>query len=163
MFEDVDEYIFCDTFQDVFEAIDKDEAKYGIVATHNSAYGDIPEVVGLRKKYNHFKIFKEVTLRVELHLLGIEGATLSDIKEVYSQAPALVASEAFLDKLDVTVHEYHDTAAAAKFIASSGDKTKAAVASESAANDYELEIIKRNTETAKNYTNFILFQRLASE
>lgn len=155
----IDEYIFCDTFQEVFKAVDDNEADYGIVAIKNSAYGEIKEVSQLRKQYANFKVLKEHTLRVELHLLGIKGASLKDIINVYSQPPALVASKAFLDSLSASIHEYHDTAAAAEFVANSKDKTKAAIASESAAKDYGLEIIKRNIETVENYTDFVLFKK----
>ncbi len=158
MLENIDEHLFCDTFKDVFEAVNNDQAGYGIVATKNSAYGDILEVKELQEKFN-FTVLKKITLRVELHLLGIKGAKLEDITDVYSQAPALVASKTFLDGLGATIHEYHDTAAAAEFVANNGDQAKVAIASESAAKDYGLEIIKRNTETVENYTDFILFKK----
>lgn len=156
MLNNIDEYIFCDTFSEVFEAVNKDKVDYGIVATHNSAFGEIKEVSQLRKQYADFKVLKKYTLRVELHLLGIKGASLKNVTDIYSQLPALVASKAFLASLNASIHEYNDTAAAADFVANSGDKTKAAIASESAAKDYGLEIIKRNTETVENYTDFIL-------
>lgn len=159
MLDTIDEYVFCDTFQEVFEVVDSGKADYGIVATNNSAYGEIKEVTEFRAKYSEFKIIKEQTLRVELHLLGIKDASLEDITDIYSQPPALVASKVFLGGLGVTIHEYHDTAAAAEFVANSKDRTKAAIASESAAEDYGLEIVKRNTETTENYTDFVLFKK----
>ena len=160
MLSTIDEYVFCNTFEEVFEALDNGSVEYGIVATKNSAYGEIKEVSELRKQYPAFKVCKDETLRVELHLLGIEGACLEGVTDVYSQPPALVASKAFLDSLgSVSIHDYHDTAAAAEFVASSKDKTKAAIASESAAQEFNLDIIKRNTETIENYTDFILLQK----
>lgn len=149
--------VHCETFKQVCQVLAKNQVNYGVLAIENSLYGSINDVYDLLLKFN-FWICGEVYEQINLHLLGSDQATLETIKQVYSQAPALAEAEDFLDsKLpEANREEYYDTAAAAAMVANLNDPAKAAIASQAAADEYDLSILASNIEThPQNYTRFI--------
>ena len=85
------------------------------------------------------------------------GASLADIKTVVSHPQALQQSARFLKNLNVTQQEYPNTAAAAQFVAQTGDKTVAAIAAKETAALYGLSILAKDiNESADNTTRFIV-------
>lgn len=149
------------TFPTVFRALHTQEVDHAVVAIENSLYGSINEVYDLLLKY-HFWITGEVYEKIGLHLLGLPGATIPDITDVYSQAPALAEAEDFLDQKLALAHrhEHTDTALAAEEIAQWKKPHNAAIASRAAAEKYGLSILAENIETHRqNYTRFLALSR----
>lgn len=149
--------LYCKTFKQVFEALEKNQADCAVIAIENSLYGSINATYDLLQKHN-FWISGEVYETVGLHLLGVDGASLSTITNIYSQAPALGESEAFIEKFlpQAELHEHADTALAAQEVATWNIPTNAAIAGAAAAKEYGLTILASNIEThAHNYTRFI--------
>lgn len=147
------------TFEDVFKAIDKGEIKYGVLPIENSSTGSIAEVLDLLNKYN-FYIVAEQCIRVKQNLVGIKGTKLEDIKEVYSHPQGLSQSKEFLKGHDWNLIPYSNTAASAKLISETHDKTKVAIASERAAQIYGLDILEEEINTAEdNYTRFVVISK----
>lgn len=144
-------------FEDVFKALKDEEVTYGVLPIENSSTGSITTVYDLLKQYD-FHIVGETILRIEQNLLAIKGAKIDDIKEVYSHSQGIEQSSEYLKTLgDIKKIPYINTAISAKFVSDSKDKSKAAIASIKAAETYDLEILKRNINNAKeNYTRFII-------
>lgn len=158
-FSDTQEVVHCDTFKEVFEAVENGDAEYGFVAIENSLYGSINEVYDLLLRYR-FYINGEIYLRINHCLLGVKGSKLDNIKRVHSMLPALAQCEDFLDQYLPGAEriEEHDTSASAKLIAEKNILSSAAIASKAASELYGLEIIAANIESNKqNYTRFIVF------
>lgn len=150
---------YYSTFEDVFRAVENDEAVYGVVPVENSNAGSVMEVYDLILKYR-FYIVSAAELAVNENLLGIKGATLSDIKTVYSHLQALSQSEDFIKANGITPIQYSNTAMAAKFVSEKGDKTVGAVGSTLAAELYGLEVITPDIQTVKhNSTRFITISK----
>ena len=144
------------TWQDVFEAVKNGDATYGILPFENSQAGDVTDVLDLCFEYD-LQVQNMVDLPVHHNLLSIEGATLSDIKEVYSHPQALNQCRHFLNSLGVQIYAMDNTAIAAKHIADLNDKTKAAVASQNTADLYKLKVVASNINTSdQNTTRFIV-------
>ncbi len=102
-------------------------------------------------------IYAEHFYKISHNLLGIKGAKIEDVKEVYSHAQALSQSSNYIKKNNLIENVRADTAGSAKYVASTGDKTKAAIASSLSAEIYKLEIIKKNIQDNKeNFTRFLL-------
>ncbi|MGN9134628.1 chorismate mutase [Clostridium sp. HCP1S3_B4] len=143
-------------FEDVFEAIENDEIKYGVLPIENSSTGAISKVMDLLKKYD-FHILAEETIKINQHLMGIKGTKLEDIKEVYSHAQGIEQSSEFLKQYDWKLIPFHNTATSAKFVKDTGDKSKAAIAGIRSAKIYNLEIIEECINTLKdNTTRFVV-------
>ncbi|NLK24719.1 MAG: chorismate mutase [Clostridiales bacterium] len=143
-------------FEDVFEAIENDEIKYGVLPIENSSTGAISKVMDLLKKYD-FHILAEETIKINQHLMGIKGTKLEDIKEVYSHAQGIEQSSEFLKQYNWKLIPFHNTATSAKFVKDTGDKSKAAIAGIRSAKIYDLEIIEECINTLKdNTTRFVV-------
>lgn len=155
------EPVYCRTFKDVFVKLDEGAVDYALVAIENSLYGSINDVYDLLLKHK-FWICGEIFEQVGLHLMAPQGAELQNITDIYSMAPALAEAEAYLETHlpDCERHEHADTALAAKEVAEWNDTSKAAIASQAAAQTYNLNILVKNIETHQhNYTRFIALSR----
>lgn len=156
-FEKYDEVKNYEEFIDVFEALKKDEIKYGVLPIENSYTGAITEVYDLLVKYN-FYIVGEECIKINQHLLGIKDGSINRIEEIYSHPQGFAQSKSFLNTLDnVKLIPYHNTAISAKYVSESKDITKAAIGSRRASEIYNLDILKENINDNKdNHTKFII-------
>ena len=94
-------------------------------------------------------------------MLGIKGATLSDIKTVYSHQQGILQSKEFLkEHKNIETVALSNTAVSAKYVSEQQDITKGAIASKLAAEAFGLEIIKENINTrSNNTTKFIIISK----
>lgn len=152
----------CDTFQDVFDAVNEEKAALGLIPIENSHAGRVAEIHNLLPETD-LHIVSEYFHKVEHHLLAPKGAKLESITSISSHPQALMQCSKSVRGLGktITVFPYSDTAGAAKAVAEEGDKSKAALASNLAAELYDLEILKENMQDAKNNTT--LFVAIAKE
>lgn len=151
---------FCSTFHDVFSAICNDEAEFGIVPIENSSAGSVTEVYDLMLKYRLY-IAMAIDIPVN-HVLAVKkGVDFSEISKIYSHHQALYQCSYFLKNFDnITAETYLSTAAAAKMVSESSDRSIAAICSEDAAEKYDLDIIKRGFQNdPNNKTRFIVISK----
>ena len=150
-------------FEDVFRAIDSGEIEYGVVPLENSSVGSVVEVYDLLGKYNCF-IVGEKWIRINHCLLGVKGAKTEDVKTVYSKGEALGQAHDYLAKGGFNLVSYANTALAAEMVAKKGDKSLAAVAAESAAKIYGLDVLAKGINSDKdNFTRFIVISKTLSD
>ncbi|MCK5803607.1 MAG: prephenate dehydratase [Lentisphaeria bacterium] len=160
-FEEELDFVGCDTFIDVFGAVNGGEAEYGVVAIENSVAGSILPNYSLLRD-NRAKIIGETYLRISQNLLALPGQSLAEIHEVRSHPMAIAQTRPyFMRNLpDAVLVESGDTASSARRIATQKTAGCGAVGSELAAELYGLEILARGIETNKrNYTRFLAVVR----
>jgi prephenate dehydratase len=159
-FGDID-VICCSTFREVVKiAADKKQSDGGIMAIENSIAGSILPNYNLLQKSN-LRIIGEVYLQIKQNLLVNPGIKLEDIREVHSHPMALLQCIEYLEKHNWKLIETEDTALSAKHIHQHRSKHIAAIASELAADLYDLDILKPNIHTLKNnYTRFLVLQHV---
>ena len=149
------ETISCKTFDDVFSKASKDGDVRAIIPESNKTTGNIG-IEYLIFKYR-LNIYAEHFHPVHHHLLGLKGAKISDIKNVYSHAQALSQSSKFIKKNNLIENVRADTAGSAKYVGENNDNTEAAIASELSSKIYNLDIIASNIENEKgNVTRFLV-------
>ena len=148
------------TFDEVFDAVQDGRAAYGVIPFENSTAGDVSDVLDLL--YNHsLYIVQMYDLPIRHNLLGVPGAHLRDVTDVYGHPQALRQSEAFLTKTGLAIHSWPpqapNNALAAQYVAAQKDPTKAATASAEAAALYGLEVLAEDINTdSDNTTRFIV-------
>lgn len=148
-----------DTFEEVFLAVEAKKADFGVLPIENTFTGEITEVLDLLFKYNLY-ITQIYDLHIDQNLVGIKGAKITDILEVYSHPQAISQSQIFLKARDFKVIEYPNTALAAKYVSEAKDKSKAAIASIDTAMLYDLDVICEKINTSdKNKTRFIVISK----
>ena len=149
-----------DQFEDIFIELENNTIKYGILPIENSSTGGISDVYDLLNKYD-FKIVGEVCLNVNHNLMGIPGASLEDITEVYSHSQALSQCSDFLKvKSSWNLVPLCNTAKSAEFVYNAREKFKAAIGSKRAAKLYHLNILASNINSnSNNTTRFIIVSK----
>lgn len=102
------------------------------------------------------RVVGEVLLPVRHALLGIAGAVLEDVRTVASHRQALAQTEGFLARHGWDLVIADDTAGAARQLAATGDRTRAVVASQGAAERYGLAVLATDIADAGNVTRFAI-------
>lgn len=146
-------------FEDVFEAVNKGEAIYGVIPVENSTAGSVHESYDLIMKYR-FYVVGAYDLKIEHCLCAKEGTAYENITNVYSHPQALSQCNNFLKNFDFTGINFTNTAAAAKYVAESDKNDIGVICSEFAAKKYGLKILKRNVQNNNNNrTRFIVISK----
>ena len=147
------------TFEDAFAAISDGAASLGMIPIENSLAGRVADIHHLMPDSGLY-IVGEHFLRIRHQLLGTQGATLDTIKTVHSHPMAIGQCRRTIRELQATPVAIADTAGAAREIAATNDPTRAAIASELAAEIYGLDILRPNIEDADhNTTRFLILSR----
>lgn len=146
-------------FEDVFEAVNKGEAPFGVIPVENSTAGSVHEAYDLIIKYR-FYVVGSYSLEVNHCLCAKDNTNYEDINDVYSHPQALSQCSEFLKNFDFTGVNYTNTAAAAKFVADSNRNDVGVICSADAAKKYGLKIIKSNIQNiSNNRTRFIVISK----
>lgn len=157
--DEVFKTIECTSFNSLFDKLKYGEADYAIVAIENSVAGSIIPNYALIKN-SGLKILGEVFLRIEQHLVGLQGQSIENINEVHSHPMAIEQCSTFLNPLrrkGVKIVVSEDTALSAKRIGNDSLKNTAAIASKTAAEIYGLQILSPSIENnKKNFTRFLI-------
>ena len=149
------EIISCKTFDECFVKAEQDKNSRIIIPESNRNTGNIGiEYLIFKHRLN---IYAEHFYRVEHYLLGMQGAKLKDIKNVYSHAQALSQCSDFIKKNNINENVRADTAGSAALISNNKNKNDAAIASKLSAEIYKLDVIASNIENEKgNVTRFLI-------
>ena len=149
----------CESLEDVFQAVERGDVKFGLVPVENSLEGSIPRTYDLLLDSN-LKVGGETQLRVIHCLIGLPEAQIDSIKEVYSHPQALGQCKTFLRQMGWKLTPTYDTAGSVKMIKENGLQDKAAIASARAAEIYGMKILVRGIEdNNQNYTRFFILAK----
>ena len=135
------------TWDEVFDAVERGDAAHGVVPFENSHAGDVSAVLDLCYDHPALWVVDVYDLPISQNLLVLPGTPLSELKHVYSHQQAIAQSETFLKQFRLPATAMPNTAMAAKFVAESGDPSKAAIASAETAALYGLEVLVPSINT----------------
>ena len=134
------EAVSCPTWDEVFDAVSRGDTAHGVVPFENSHAGDVSAVLDLCYNHPELWVVDVYDLPISQNLLVLPGTQLAQLKHVYSHQQAIAQSETFLKQFRLPATAMPNTAMAAKFVAESGDPSKAAIASAETAALYGLEV-----------------------
>lgn len=157
--EDADAY-HVEKFEDTMKELGRGQADYAVLPIENSTAGFVITNYDLLSRYDNY-IVGEIYVPVDHVLLGVPGASVSDVKTVYSHNQALMQCSEYLNShRDWNQVSMLNTAAAAKKVMEEQDKTQAAVASRTAGELYGLAELKTSISNEKgNTTRFLVLSR----
>lgn len=146
-------------FRSAYEAVENGECDCCVLPIENSYAGEVGQVMDMMFQGSLY-VNGIYTLQITHNLLGVVGASLSDVKTVVSHPQALAQCGDYIRKNGFSTVEYANTARAAKAVKEGGDKSVAAIASIQTARLYGLEILDHHiNESAVNSTRFAVFSR----
>ena len=145
------------TFREAMEAIEDGAADFAVLPIENSTAGAVDEMYDLLVEFEYY-IVGETVIPIRHTLSGLPGASLKDVKTVYSKGVALMQTSRFLDshsnwqRINVA-----NTAIAAEKVLKDEDKSQAAVCSAYAAKIHGLTVLADNiNDNEHNSTRFIV-------
>lgn len=155
------EAVACDDFQSALELVAGGFAERAMIPLENSSAGRVEEIYRLIPRTSLF-VTAEHFEPINHCLLGLPGTQLSDIEEVSSHPQALAQCHQRITNLGIKAVAAMDTAMEARALSLSGDRHRAAIASELAAELYGLQILHKNFQDVMgNTTRFLVFSREA--
>ena len=157
------ETVPCKSFEDAFAAVEDGRVDLAMIPIENSLGGRVADIHHLLPESNLY-IVDEHFQPVQHHLLGVPGASLEGIRQVYSHEQALAQCRDLILELDVEPVVRADTAGAAEEVAAAGDPSIAAIASELAGEIYGLVSLRSRIEDRLgNTTRFVVMSRRREE
>jgi prephenate dehydratase len=160
LFGKENEFVECMDFNEIPVLIKNNRIEKGVMAIENTIAGAILPNYSLIDEYD-LHIAGEYYLSINHQLMCLPGQTIDNIKEVWSHPMALLQCRKFFrDYPQIRLVEEKDTAEMAKIIAQKKLNGVAAIASNSAAEIYGLNIIAENIQTNKvNATRFVVVDK----
>lgn len=150
------------TFEEAFEAVRSGDCRLGMIPVENSIVGRVADVHHLLPN-SGLKIIGERFKSIHFQLMANPGVTLDEVKTAVSMPIALGQCRRSLRRMGLRTEATGDTAGAARMLAESPDRTKAAVSPALAAQIYGLEILARDIEDEHhNTTRFLVMTAEAS-
>ncbi|BAL00985.1 chorismate mutase/prephenate dehydratase [Oscillibacter valericigenes Sjm18-20] len=148
--------VYVKSFEAVVSAVQSGLCKFGVLPIENSSNGSVRTVYDLLQR-RHLSIVRSTRLCIRHELLGLTGAKLEDLTEIYSHPQAIGQCGHFLDSLTgVRVIPCDNTAAASKMVSEGRDPHVAALSSHPCAELYGLSVLKVDVQDSdNNYTRFI--------
>jgi chorismate mutase/prephenate dehydratase len=140
---------------EVFIGVEKGAFDFGVVPVENSMEGTVNATLDMFR-HTTVKINAEILLKVGHNLVSLTGQR-EDVRMIYSHPQPAAQCRAYLNTHfpDIELVETQSSAVAAEKAAS--NKKSAAIASEYAAKQYELNIIDKHIEdSAHNITRFFV-------
>jgi prephenate dehydratase len=150
------ETLACPDFEDTFAAVTEGRARLAMIPVENSTAGRVADIHHLMPE-SGLHIVAEHFQPVEHCLLAPRGATLDTIRVVHSHVQALSQCRKAIRELGLRPAFHADTAGAAADVAARGDVREAAIASQLAAEIYDLEILRTGiADAVHNTTRFLV-------
>ncbi len=146
----------CPDFNHLFDALQSKKVDYSLLPVENALAGSVSGAYDLLLDHD-VRIQAEVILRVHHALLANSGALFADITHVRSHPQALAQCERYLRRHGLETLAWYDTAGSARDLSENPDKSMAVIATELAAELYQLDILAKHIEDEPfNYTRFLL-------
>ncbi|MFH1721298.1 MAG: prephenate dehydratase [Candidatus Altiarchaeota archaeon] len=152
------EIVFLNSFDEIFEAVEKGDADYGVAPIENSLEGSINRTLDLLLEKDLYIVAEDVS-DIHLCLLCSKNSDLESIKYVSSHPHAIAQCARFIktELSDKTSKSSTSTAQAA--YEASIDPSIAAIGPIEAAEEYGLKVLKENIEDDPSKTRFIVLSK----
>ncbi len=135
------------TFAAVMDAAEAGEVDFGLLPVESTIVGDVSSAYDLLALHDYLSIAAEVVLPMRLSVLGVPGAALYEVRTVASHPLILEQCVYFFERhRTIRAESADDSAGAAREVAERGDPSRAAIASERAAEQYGLDVLADGVE-----------------
>ncbi|MCF0178028.1 MAG: bifunctional chorismate mutase/prephenate dehydratase, partial [Bacteroidales bacterium] len=155
-------YVAYPSFESAYQAVIDSECDTCVLPIENSFAGDVGNVMDLVFSGPLF-ISQIYDMSVSQALLAKKGTKKEDIERVLSHPQALNQCSDYIERHHFQAIEYTNTAASAMAVHNSSDMNLGCIASEMAAELYDLEVIESNINSSNsNTTRFAVFSKVLS-
>ena len=147
-------------FKAAYNSVVNGESDVAVLPIENSYAGEVGQTLDLIFS-GELYINGIYELQIHQNLLGVQTATVEDIKKVTSHPQALSQCHDYIKMRGFETEEANNTALAAKSVADSNDKSYGAIASLETAQLYGLKVIETNiNKSSENTTRFAVVSKV---
>ncbi|MDD3589097.1 MAG: prephenate dehydratase domain-containing protein [Thermoguttaceae bacterium] len=147
-------------FVTAYKSVENGENDCVVLPLENSYEGEVSTVMDLLFSGNLY-VNQAAELPIRHVLLASQDANVDDIKTVVSHPQALGQCQAYIARYGFKTQPYSNTAVAAKYVKELNDPTVAAIASEEAANLFDLKMLAAGiNDASNNSTRFAALSRV---
>lgn len=152
----------CETFEDVFAAVESGSARSGVVPIENTLFGSIHACYDLLAERG-LSIIGETVRYISHSLIAAPGVMFADVRKALSHPVALAQCEGFFRRNpQIEPVSVYDTAGAVESVVKGGMENAAAIASHRAALVHGGIVLAEAIQDHKeNYTRFLQVARPA--
>ncbi|MBO5869167.1 MAG: chorismate mutase [Clostridia bacterium] len=147
-------------FKAAYDSVIKGECDVAVLPIENSYAGEVGQTMDL---IFSGELFINGIYELEIHqnLLGLQGATIEDIKKVTSHPQALSQCHDYIEMRKFETEEANNTALAAKTVAETNYKSLGAIASLETAEIFGLKVLEANiNKSGENTTRFVVLSKV---
>lgn len=143
-------------FEDVIQAVASRKIRYGVLPIENSSTGGITDVYDFIHRYDCC-IVGEKYVKIDHCLLGLPGAEIDNIRDVYSHIQGLNQCRDYLKHYPKwQLHPYFSTSESAEKVRDMKNPHIGAIANKTAAELYKLDVLAESiNDNTQNYTRFL--------
>jgi prephenate dehydratase len=146
----------CDTFPELYAAVESGTATHALQPVENSLAGSVANAYELLFEHD-LRIQAELIMRIRYALMAPAGTKMSDVKSVRSHPQSLAQCARYLKRRNMQPVVWFDNAGSARDLADAPEPNVAAIAPPLAAELYGLEILEQGIEDEHfNYTRFFV-------
>ncbi len=150
-------------FKAAYNSVVNGESDIAVLPIENSYAGEVGQTLDLIFSGTLY-INGIYELEIHQNLLGIQGATIEDIRKVTSHPQALSQCHDYIELHGFETEDANNTALAAKSVAEADDKSYAAIASKETAELYGLKVLEHNiNKSGENTTRFAVLSKVRAE
>jgi prephenate dehydratase len=160
-FKKEDSFIPLQSFSEIVKKTEEDVNSIGALVIENSISSSVHVSVDLMYKSN-VSIIGETFMKMQMDIIGLPGANLKTVTDVYSHVQALSQCSNYIQN-KFTAHEMQSTSEAAEFIKNSKDNTKGAIGSKYLADKLNLKILDTNIANEKHNLSRWIFVKKSME
>ena len=147
-------------FKAAYDSVVKGECDAAVLPIENSYAGEVGQTMDLIFS-GELYINGIYELEIHQNLLGVQGATIEDIKKVTSHPQALSQCHDYIDMRKFETEEANNTALAAKTVAETNEKSLGAIASLETAEIFGLKVLEANiNKSGENTTRFVVLSKV---
>ncbi len=149
------DYLECDSITDVFTEVERNRASYGVVPIENSTEGAVNHTLDMFVDSN-LKICSEEYLPIQHNLIS-KLKKMSSIKRIYSHQQVFAQCRNWLEKNIPQAKLVSETSTTIAAMYATLGRNRAAIASNLAAERYDLNILARSIEdSSHNITRLLV-------
>ena len=145
-------YVPYETVGDAVQALSEGTTRYAVIPQENTIGGAVIDYLDVLIAHPEVSVVGEVVLPISQNLLVLPGASLADIKTVYSHKQGIAQGREWLSANlpNAEVIEVSSTAEGARMVSEAQDPSCAAIASVGCADVYGLEVLASGIQNNSN-------------
>ena len=144
-------------FPSIMHDVEEGILDYAVLPVENTTTGIIARTYDLFQNY-HIHAVDEINVPIQEDLIGLPGAKIEQIRQVYSHPEALSQCTGFFEAHpEIQNIPYQDTARSVEYVKEQNDPAKAALGSWRAAEYYQMaSLAKAVQDSSTNMTRFLV-------